>query len=166
MVGHRNSLRLKWWATEIVWGWNVGIGIVVYWQPARRSASKRRSSSRTLELFQKQRWGTSERRDGAHTGFFERTDTLLNWTELKCYEIHVGWELLYMDADPRTSGEVFRTCSGLKDISAKWAKEGCGIWAHVQHHKVWLRPRHDQGNPTSLWWESNPPGVSTYSNKN
>ena len=33
---------------------------------------------RTLELFQRQRGETSERRDGAHIGFSERIDTILS----------------------------------------------------------------------------------------
>ena len=37
------------------------------------------SVRRTLELFQRQRWGNVwERRGGAHTGFSERRDTILN----------------------------------------------------------------------------------------
>jgi len=37
---------------------------------------------RTLELFQTERRGISERRCGAHMGFSERMDTTFNWTEL------------------------------------------------------------------------------------
>ena len=49
------------------------------WQDERGPSSVRR----ILEPFQRQRWGkTSEKRGGAHTGFSERIDTTLNWTEL------------------------------------------------------------------------------------
>ena len=40
------------------------------------------SIRRTLEPFQRQRRKTSERQGGAHMGFSERTDAILNWTEL------------------------------------------------------------------------------------
>ena len=36
------------------------------------------SIRRALELFQRQNGETSERRDGAHMGFSERLDTILN----------------------------------------------------------------------------------------
>ena len=44
---------------------------------------------RTLEPFQRQRGETSERRDGAHLGFSERINTVLNWTELNWTELWV-----------------------------------------------------------------------------
>ena len=41
------------------------------------------SIRRTLEPFQRQRWGNFwDRRGEAHMGFSERIDTILNWTEL------------------------------------------------------------------------------------
>ena len=49
------------------------------WKDERGPSSVRR----TLEPFQRQRWGNfSERRGGAHMGFSERIDNILNWTEL------------------------------------------------------------------------------------
>ena len=70
---------------------------------------------------------TSERRDGAHMGFFERINTILNWTELKfgwvewgvgggggcCEGFNMCWDTrdggwLLAKRGPRTSGGVFR----------------------------------------------------------
>ena len=36
--------------------------------------------NQSMELFQRQRWGKSWKRGGAHMGFPERVDTILNWT--------------------------------------------------------------------------------------
>ena len=56
---------------------------------ARRCSFKGREGHRQPDehwnCFKGNPWETSERRDGAHMGFSERINTILNWTELSLF---------------------------------------------------------------------------------